>query len=75
MADSMDLEQERQAETLARQINNARQLPTQPGAFFCEECGEPIPEVRRAAIFGVTTCVFCQSLLERHAAHLKGSNQ
>ncbi len=75
MADAMDLEQERQAETLARQISNARQPPTQPSAFFCLECDEPIPEVRRAAIFGVTTCVFCQSLLERRAAHQKGNTQ
>ncbi len=27
----------------------------------CEECGEPIPERRRAALPGVRTCVACQS--------------
>jgi len=27
----------------------------------CAECGEPIPEARRAAIPGVTSCIDCQS--------------
>ena len=27
----------------------------------CEDCGEPIPERRRAALPGVQTCVQCQS--------------
>ena len=37
----------------------------------CEECGEPIPERRRAALPGVRTCVECQSgrdALVRHSA-------
>ncbi|MHB9878404.1 DksA/TraR family C4-type zinc finger protein [Pacificimonas sp. ICDLI1SI03] len=29
---------------------------------FCEDCGEPIPERRRAALAGVRTCVACQSV-------------
>jgi len=64
MADAMDLEQERQAETLARQIEKARLKAQLPSAFFCEGCGEPIPEARRAALFGVVTCIGCQQLID-----------
>lgn len=37
----------------------------------CDECGEPIPERRRAALPGVRTCIACQSGHDaqvRHAA-------
>ncbi len=27
----------------------------------CDDCGEPIPERRRAAVAGVRTCIACQS--------------
>ncbi|MEN4408875.1 TraR/DksA family transcriptional regulator [Enterobacter hormaechei subsp. xiangfangensis] len=30
----------------------------------CEECDEPIPEPRRAAVPGCRTCADCQSVLE-----------
>jgi len=33
--------------------------------YECCECGEEIPEARRQAIKGVTTCVNCQELNER----------
>ena len=36
-------------------------LPTGDSARYCDECGEPIPEKRRAALPGVRTCVECQS--------------
>lgn len=33
----------------------------------CERCDEPIPEARRLAIKGCTTCIKCQSELDaRH---------
>tara|TARA_B100001123_G_C15117699_1_gene950044 strand:+ start:273 stop:539 length:267 start_codon:yes stop_codon:yes gene_type:complete len=32
----------------------------------CEECGEPIPEARRAAVQGVRRCFACQEI-EDHA--------
>ncbi|MFD1786175.1 DksA/TraR family C4-type zinc finger protein [Sphingomonas floccifaciens] len=35
-------------------------MPTGPSAKECVECGEPIPERRRAAVPGVRTCVACQ---------------
>lgn len=32
--------------------------------FFCVECGDEIPEGRRKARPGVTTCIACQELIE-----------
>ncbi len=32
----------------------------------CEDCGEPIPQGRRAAVPGVRRCVACQSEADRH---------
>ncbi|WP_122847384.1 TraR/DksA family transcriptional regulator [Pseudomonas viridiflava] len=34
-------------------------------AEFCDDCGVPIPELRRIASRGCETCVDCQSLRER----------
>lgn len=34
---------------------------TSVSAYVCEDCGEPIPEARRAAIPGCTRCVACQT--------------
>lgn len=36
-------------------------LPSGPGTEDCLECGETIPEARRLALPGATTCVACQS--------------
>lgn len=36
-------------------------LPTGESLEECEECGEPIPEKRRAAVPGVRRCVACQA--------------
>jgi phage/conjugal plasmid C-4 type zinc finger TraR family protein len=36
-------------------------LPTGPGTEECVECGDDIPEARRRALPGATTCVACQS--------------
>ncbi|MGR8921284.1 MAG: DksA/TraR family C4-type zinc finger protein [Gammaproteobacteria bacterium] len=33
----------------------------------CEDCGEPIPEARRAAVPGVRRCVACQEQADRDA--------
>jgi phage/conjugal plasmid C-4 type zinc finger TraR family protein len=46
-------------------------LPSGEGAEDCDECGEPIPVKRRAAIPGVRTCVACQAQRDvsvRHSA-------
>ena len=39
----------------------ARRAPVGDSLAECAECGEPIPEARRAAIPGVKLCVDCQS--------------
>jgi phage/conjugal plasmid C-4 type zinc finger TraR family protein len=44
-------------------------LPSGEGAEECEDCGEPIPAKRRAAIPGVRTCVACQSDRDRSIRH------
>ena len=36
-------------------------MPVGKGTEDCIECGDPIPEARRRAVLGVTTCVPCQS--------------
>jgi phage/conjugal plasmid C-4 type zinc finger TraR family protein len=40
-----------------------------PSAEFCDECGESIPERRRAALPGVRTCVACQAERVRAIRH------
>ncbi|MFK8016504.1 MAG: DksA/TraR family C4-type zinc finger protein [Gammaproteobacteria bacterium] len=43
-------------------VKRARdQLPRGDSLRDCEECGELIPEARRAAVPGVRLCVACQS--------------
>ena len=49
MPDYMDHIQERQTESLTRQINAARVKPCGAAALVCEECDAPIPADRRAA--------------------------
>lgn len=44
-------------------------MPSGESQHFCQECGEPIPERRRAALPGVKTCVSCQAGLDRDVAH------
>jgi len=52
------------AVTMARAL-----LPTGEGAEECDDCGEPIPPKRRAAIPGVRTCVACQSARDAEVRH------
>ena len=59
-------------DTVSDAVNAARaRMPKGESAEYCDECGEPIPEKRRAAIPGVRTCVACQSARDgavRHSA-------
>lgn len=45
----------------------ANQLKNSVSAFECEDCGEAIPQARRVAVLGCTTCIDCQTERERHA--------
>ena len=42
-------------------------LPTGESAEYCDECGNTIPEARRAAVLGVQHCIGCQTELEQEA--------
>lgn len=72
MADAMDHIQQREQEERERHINNARSRVITPSRFTCEECGAPIPEARRRAIYGVSLCVACQQITELRSRHYRG---
>lgn len=64
MADIIDTaaeieELQRNAALSAHRINR-----NAASAERCEECDEPIPEPRRAAVPGCHTCAECQSVIE-----------
>lgn len=43
-------------------VKRARaELANAQGSAWCDECGEAIPEARKAALPGARTCVACQS--------------
>ncbi|GAA0485709.1 MULTISPECIES: DksA/TraR family C4-type zinc finger protein [Tatumella] len=44
-------------------------------AWFCEQCGEPIPDARRKALAGVRYCVSCQSKMDKQDEIHSGYNR
>ncbi|WP_447553584.1 DksA/TraR family C4-type zinc finger protein [Vreelandella sp. EE22] len=52
-----------------------RQLPSGESRHFCEECDEPIPELRRKAMPGVRLCIACQTERDKHASSTSGYNR
>ncbi len=49
-------------DTVTDGIATARaRLPVGEGTGHCVDCGDDIPQARRRALPGVTTCVSCQS--------------
>ncbi|HEY0436413.1 MAG TPA: DksA/TraR family C4-type zinc finger protein [Phenylobacterium sp.] len=49
-------------DTIADGVLTARaRLPAGEGTEDCVECGDEIPEARRRALPGATTCVKCQA--------------
>lgn len=50
-------------------------LPQGPSLTHCAECGNEIPEARRAAFNGVRLCVSCQDALDRDMAKFAGYNR
>ena len=44
-------------------------MPAGDSAKECDDCGEPIPAKRRAALPGVRTCIACQSERDRAVVH------
>ena len=50
-------------DTVSDAVKAARaRLPQGESEPYCAECGEEIPERRRAALPGVRTCVACQAV-------------
>jgi phage/conjugal plasmid C-4 type zinc finger TraR family protein len=57
-------------------IQRAKSRLTQgPALTHCEECGNPIPEARRAAIAGVRLCLTCQEAADRQEVRFSGYNR
>jgi phage/conjugal plasmid C-4 type zinc finger TraR family protein len=57
-------------------VNRAKnRLPSGPGLSHCEECGQEIPEARRAAVPGVRLCVACQEKEDREDSQFSGYNR
>lgn len=57
-------------DTVLDGVLNARaRIPIGEGTRDCVECGDEIPEARRRAMPGATTCVHCQSGRDGRIAH------
>jgi phage/conjugal plasmid C-4 type zinc finger TraR family protein len=55
-----ELEQARRDEA----VRQARERVQGSGQPDCEDCGEPIPRIRREAVPGAIRCIGCQKLFE-----------
>ena len=66
MTDICDKAQENEeiflAEALYRQ---AEKTTATVSNYYCDDCGEPIPEARRHAVIGCTRCAVCQEYFEK----------
>lgn len=57
-------------DTVRDAVAGARaRMPAGESLEHCEDCGEDIPEKRRAALPGVRTCVACQSERDGKVRH------
>jgi phage/conjugal plasmid C-4 type zinc finger TraR family protein len=57
-------------DTITDGVQGARaRLPQGEGTLECVDCGDDIPEARRKALRGVTTCIACQSGRDRQIVH------
>jgi phage/conjugal plasmid C-4 type zinc finger TraR family protein len=50
-------------------------LPQGPSATHCDECGNSIPEGRRAALPGVRLCISCQEKADSDVGVFSGYNR
>lgn len=67
MPDQIDRANDLAEQERERSLALFRQHPTPCSRLFCEDCDEPIPEIRRQAVQGCTRCIDCQTLHEHHA--------
>jgi phage/conjugal plasmid C-4 type zinc finger TraR family protein len=62
--------------TVKDAISRAKsQLPQGPGLAHCADCGNEIPDARRAAVPGVRLCLACQSAQDHDLARFSGYNR
>jgi phage/conjugal plasmid C-4 type zinc finger TraR family protein len=45
-----------------------------PGSDECEDCSQPIPARRRAAMPSATRCVHCQTIQDKHTLLFPGKH-
>ena len=67
MADEVDLANDQAEYHLQVALRRVPSTSNAASALFCDDCDEPIPELRRQAVQGCFTCIDCQSLRERRA--------
>ncbi|EMB4690493.1 TraR/DksA family transcriptional regulator [Citrobacter freundii] len=66
MPDEIDRDQEFNEQRLEEMIEQSRFKPAGTTSLsHCRFCNKSIPEKRRRSLPGVTTCIECQSILER----------
>lgn len=57
-------------DTVRDAVAGARaRIPAGESLHTCEDCGDAIPERRRAALAGVRTCVACQGERDKEVRH------
>ncbi len=58
-------------DTVTDEVMRARaRVPKSEGQTHCVECGDETQEACRRALFGVRTCIMCQSARDRHAVNI-----
>ena len=68
--------QEQIDDTVTDGVRRAQsRLPQGESAASCEQCGDTIPEARRAALPGVRRCVACQEQHDEQIRHFSGYNR
>ena len=68
--------QEQIDDTVKDGVRRAKsRIPQGPSATHCQQCGEPIPEARRAALPGVRICIGCQRQADEDERVFSGYNR
>lgn len=71
MSKEIDLACEQEELLRENQIKAITNRPRGVSAFFCTDCDRPIPENRRVAYPGCTTCIDCQTISEIKTRHYR----
>lgn len=72
MADEVDIASEQAEEMMDRTISAIRsKVHSGESAYFCIDCDEEIPELRREKVQGCKRCADCQSKYELKSRHYR----